>query len=286
VGSSLMDTAKELADDPGSIFYLLASSLPTASHFYLNYVPLQWVTHAQNLLRTSQLGKFKMFSALYGADLAKNKSEPEDQDYYGLGSRSARFSFLLTLTLAFASLSPMIIILGFINFWICRRVYGYLVVFCEIKKPDLGGLFYVTQLECIQVGMFVYIALMSGVLSQRDKTIFPGLIAGVALIYQASSLYKFKTTLRWETLCFKDLKVDDDMDGAAVDSGDTYEQTDLRKEKMEEVLASGAYVGHADHHKKATSHRLLQVAGGALDQTGASDLAESTGVAHYLEGKT
>merc|ERR1719401_3251809 len=61
VGSSLLDTLQQLAEDPGSIFALLADTLPLATHFYLNYLPLQWVTHAQNMMRTSQLGKFKVF---------------------------------------------------------------------------------------------------------------------------------------------------------------------------------------------------------------------------------
>merc|ERR1719440_1148910 len=70
VGSSLLDTLEELAEDPTSIFYLLATTLPTASHFYLNYLPLQWVTHAQNLMRTSNLFKFKAFTKLFGEAFA------------------------------------------------------------------------------------------------------------------------------------------------------------------------------------------------------------------------
>merc|ERR1719401_2752785 len=136
IGSSLLDTLQELAEDPTSIVYLLASTLPLATHFYLNYLPLQWVTHAQNMMRFANLFKFKSFSALFGEAIAVKKAEPEDQDYYGLGSRSARFTFMLTLTLSFCSLSPLITILGFVNFWVCRKSYGYLCVFCETKKLD------------------------------------------------------------------------------------------------------------------------------------------------------
>merc|ERR1719327_615537 len=89
IGSSLLDTLEELAEDPTSIVYLLASTLPLASHFYLNYLPLQWVTHAQNMLRTSNLFKYHMWSRLLGTPIGITKGEPEDQDYYGLGSRSA-----------------------------------------------------------------------------------------------------------------------------------------------------------------------------------------------------
>merc|ERR1712014_331282 len=76
IGSSLLDTLEELAESPTSIVYLLASTLPTASHFYLNFLPLQWVTHAQNMLRTSNLFKFKMWSKLLGTPFAIKKAEP------------------------------------------------------------------------------------------------------------------------------------------------------------------------------------------------------------------
>jgi len=213
IGSSLLDTLEELAEDPTSIVYLLASTLPLATHFYLNYLPLQWVTHAQNMLRTANLFKFKMNSALFGEAVAVKKAEPEDQDYYGLGSRSARFTFMLTLTLSFCSLSPLITILGFINFWVCRKCYGYLCVFCETRKPDLGGFFYVSQLTHVSEGLFIYIILMTGVLLERDLTAWPGLIAASGLIFQYISYNRFKTTFRWQNLCFEDLK--------ALDSGET-----------------------------------------------------------------
>merc|ERR1719356_2267576 len=210
IGSSLLDTLEELAEDPTSIVYLLASTLPLASHFYLNYLPLQWVTHAQNMLRTANLFKFKAFSVLFGEAVAVKKAEPEDQDYYGLGSRSARFTFMLTLTLAFCSLSPLINILGFVNFWMCRKAYGYLCVFCETKKPDLGGNFYVSQLMHVQQGLYIYIVLMTGVLLERDLTMWPGMIAASGLIFQYVSYTRFVSTFRWQNLCFEDLKSYDD----------------------------------------------------------------------------
>merc|ERR1719356_1596403 len=110
IGSSLLDTLEELAEDPTSVVYILASTLPLATHFYLNYLPLQWVTHAQNMLRLANWFKFKAFSTIFGTAAAVKMAEPEDQDYYGLGSRSARFTFMLTLTLTFCTLSPLITI--------------------------------------------------------------------------------------------------------------------------------------------------------------------------------
>merc|ERR1712187_709897 len=197
----------------GSIVYLLASTLPLASHFYLNYLPLQWVTHAQNMLRLANFFKFKAFSAALGEAVAIKKSEPEDQDYYGLGSRSARFTFMLVWVLSFCSLSPLITILGFVNFWMCRKVYGYLCVFCEIKKPDLGGNFYMSQIMHVSEGLFIYVVLMTGVLAERDLSAWPGMIAASGLIYQYIAYGRLKNNFRWESLCFDDLMTMDEGKG-------------------------------------------------------------------------
>lgn len=205
IGSSLIDTTKEIAEDPFSVFSLLAETLPLATHFYLSYLPLQWAGHAQNLLRLVNLFKFQALRVVYGKAAASQKCEPEDQDYYGIGSRSARFAFMLTMTLSLCSLSPVIVLLGFVNFWMCRTVYGYLCVFSESKKADLGGVFFVAQLRHVQQGLFIYIILMTGVLMQRDRDWWPGMLAAGGLIFQYISYSKFQSTFRWETLSFEQL---------------------------------------------------------------------------------
>ncbi|CAE7721228.1 RSN1, partial [Symbiodinium pilosum] len=80
--------------NPTSIFPLLASSLPTATHFYLNYIPVQWGTHYMNMLRYVNLAKYLGYRKVCSDDKARERAEPEDQDYYGMGSRSARHTLM------------------------------------------------------------------------------------------------------------------------------------------------------------------------------------------------
>lgn len=205
VGSSLIESLDEVAQHPAVIFYLLASTMPYATHFYLNFVPLNWVSHAQALLRPVQFFKFEAFKALYGEELGKELSEPEDQDYYGIGSRCARHSFFLALVLVYCQLTPLIIALGIVNFVVIRVVYGYLITYAEVRKPDLGGVFWVTDLRNIQRCMPIYIVLMSGVLLARDATKWPCLIAGSSFLYWYRSYSRFPSTFRWESLCMENL---------------------------------------------------------------------------------
>jgi len=206
VGSSVIDTLDEIIEAPTYIFYLLATTMPFATHFYLNFIPLQWVTHAQNLLRTAPAGKFFFFKTLYGAEQAKQMAEPEDQDYYGIGSRSARHSFILALVLVFCTLTPLINLLGFVNFFVSRLVYGYLIPFAEIRKPDLGGAFWVTNLMNVQRTMAIFICLMTGVLCFRfEISAYPCMIAAASGVYWYISFSRFQGTFRWESLCLDDL---------------------------------------------------------------------------------
>merc|ERR1719174_2387875 len=118
-----------LVESPVDAFGVLAESMPQATHFYMNFLVLQWVTHAMNLVRYTQLGKFLMWRKILGEDEGKKKAEPEDQDYYGIGSRSARFTINLCIGIVFGTLSPPINLLTWVNFYVCRMVYGYLIPF-------------------------------------------------------------------------------------------------------------------------------------------------------------
>merc|ERR1719183_3522235 len=112
--------------------------MPYATHFYMNFMVLQWVTHVQNILRLSQFVKFKIFSRIYDEEQARQMAEPEDQDYYGMGSRSARFTINLSIGIVYGTLSPPICLLTFVNFAVCRLSYGYLFPYAESRKFDLG----------------------------------------------------------------------------------------------------------------------------------------------------
>jgi len=235
VGSSLLSTVDSLLEDPTSIFKLLATTLPTASHFYLNLYPAQWATQSMEFMRYVCLTKWIAFNRIYGdEEKAHAKAEPEDQDYYGKGSRSARFTIFLVIATTFCTLSPLMIVLAFIHFALCRLFYGWMFVFAEIPKADLGGPFWHSKLKHVQQGMFIYIVLMAGVLYYRgtdEKTgegpgSMPGFIAGSSLLYMFKSYNRFDRHFHWEMLPFEDIR-DDGTHKKREPRRDTYQQPEL-----------------------------------------------------------
>jgi len=221
VGASLLTRLEALIKSPTSIFHLLASTMPTASHFYLNLFPANWTTHATVLLRHVSYFKFTLWHKIYQSDekadqMARDKA-CEDQDYYGMGSRSARFTIMVVVAVTFCTLSPLMCLLSFINSGLCRLFYGYLFAYAESVKADLGGVFFVSQCRSVLQGLFIYIVLMAGVLFYRgtDKDgngpgILPGIIAGLSMFLAIPTYTRFDRKFHWEDLPFS--KVTETMD--------------------------------------------------------------------------
>merc|ERR1719356_355573 len=72
----------------------------------------------------------------------------------------------LAVAITFCSFSPIITLLGLTDFTILRLVYGYLLTFAESRKPDMGGEFWVNQLNFLYLALLVYSLMMVGVMMQ------------------------------------------------------------------------------------------------------------------------
>jgi len=232
IGTSLLDFLADISKSPFIIFKILADQLPWATHFYMNYLVLQCFTHAMNFTRYVVLSKFIAFKTIWDVDQARQMSEPEDQDYYGIGSRSARFTINMLIGIVFSTLSPLCALLAFTNFAICRLLYGYMIVYAETPKADLGGDFWVTKLKHVQFGCILYCVLMIGVLNFRAATWGPLIIAIPALFFAIWSRDRFDHAFAWEDLPFSEIALDKTGQiDKEIDTTQSYEQPELREDR-------------------------------------------------------
>jgi len=209
LSGSLYIVSRSSLNNPFYAINVLVANLPRCTHFYLGYMAVQWWLLALDLTRLWNVSKFVFLRAIYEEAEAREFCEPEDQDYYGMGGRSARATYNMLIPLVFCSLSPLITLLAFINFVIARLFYAYLFVFAETPKPDLGGVFWVTQLQQLQQGMVIYIVLMLGVLANHGGT-GPVIIAAPSLIYLYYSYRKFGRALYWKSVPFTEVVHDEE----------------------------------------------------------------------------
>jgi len=169
LGRSIIITAVVLVQQPGHIIDLLAASLPSASHFYFNYIILGWFTLAFETIRVSNLCKYLFYKYTHQLpnEVAKEWAEPEDPGSFGMGPRMALAMLFAAITFVFCACSPLIVVPAWIYFCIGRTTYGYLLVYCEVKKPDLGGHFWVEAVKQLFFALILYVLLMTGVLASH-----------------------------------------------------------------------------------------------------------------------
>jgi hypothetical protein len=271
VGTDFFDFADALLTSPFSVFSLLGDSLPYATHYYCNYIVLNWFTHTLNLTRYVQYSKFKGFSALYPEEEAATMCEPEDQDYYGIGSRSARFTTMLFIGIVYGTMSPPVNLLTYVNFYVCRTVYGYTMVFAETKKADLGGVFWATQLAHLYVGLMIYVVCMTGVfycrvhpeapivpgyeeLEQADLEISPPVIvSALAIPYVLWARRKFEEAYNWERLPFSEVFQHKDEGSKKREIGGNYTQPECLPEELQDADVFGS--------SQLASHQAALMAG-------------------------
>eukprot|EP00928_Gymnodinium_smaydae_P046130 TRINITY_DN30730_c0_g1_i1.p1 TRINITY_DN30730_c0_g1~~TRINITY_DN30730_c0_g1_i1.p1 ORF type:complete len:882 (-),score=144.59 TRINITY_DN30730_c0_g1_i1:56-2530(-) len=229
IGQSVLQFLGLLVDHPMSIFQVLSSEMPKTTHFYMSFLVIQWMSHGMNLTRYVNLLKYLAYRKLYDVREAHEKAEPEDQDYYGIGGRSARWTIILLIGVIYGTLSPLMAPLALSVFAVIRVVYGYLIVFAETPKVDLGGVFWVTQLRHLMIGVMIYLVLMIGVLTVRPFSPWPMYFSAPALAVMLI-FYKVFDDLEWEHLPLSELPDNADAkdDAATADAkGSRYVQPEL-----------------------------------------------------------
>ncbi|CAJ1408273.1 unnamed protein product, partial [Effrenium voratum] len=229
IGQGFTQFVSKLADDPLSFPLLLADKMPASTHYYLNFLGLQWVTHAMNLTRYIQCMKFVGLSKIWNDDDARALAEPEDQDYYGMGSRTARFTTNMMVAIIFGTISPLMSFLAWVNFFLCRVFYGYLMIWAESKKQDSGGYFFVAQLHHVFVGLLTYALLMTGMMLRRAPDYVPAGMSILGLVYAVVAYNSFRNDFEWEVLPWEEISQDaDGKDFVPEDSGEKCAQMGLR----------------------------------------------------------
>jgi len=226
IGSSLWASLKAIVQEPITIFQTVAEALPGTSNFYMVYTVLQCTTTVFQLLRLVPLLKFKSASLVCEQERAKELSEPEDQDYNGMGGRTARVTLILATGLIFSTVIPLILPLTCLFFFISRFTYGYLMAFAETKKVDLGGVFWCQALKHMQNSMLIYVVMMSGICYMQAATWYPFWISVSSMAYCYTARMSFEYDLLWESLPFKKV-VEASDESATVSTQRGYVQKEL-----------------------------------------------------------
>jgi len=205
LGYDILGSIALALDRPLLIFERMAANMPNSTILYLNLLVMEWTDDAKQLVRGAVLCKYHLWRQIYTQDQAKDMAEPEDQDYDGIGARSARQTITAAIGIVYGTLSPPLLVICFLNLLLKRIVFGYLLVFAETKKADLGGVFWVTQLRGLFVATGISTSVMTAVLVRRSGPGGPALLALPAVFYSIRSAKAFFDSFSWESLPISDV---------------------------------------------------------------------------------
>lgn len=200
IGRSVLIAVVSLAEDPADLFRLFALSLPGVSHFYMNYLVLDWFSTGIQFIRHGNLLNFWFYRFVrwMKPSVAKSYSEPESPAFFGLGARMGHGVLVATIALVLCTCSPSIILIAWVTMFIGEIVYAYLLFNVETKKADTGGRFWIEVMTQMFLALALYSVLMIGILC-RQKLVGPSMLAALSLVVLFRAYERFQN-LAWERL--------------------------------------------------------------------------------------
>lgn len=206
LGDNIFYSIADLAFNPSFVISWVADNIGVASSFYLRYIPIQWGHLSLTSIRFTNMCRFLYYRRKNNPKLTRQLSEPEDQDLYGIGCRSAFLAYIAVIGLIFCQICPLVGVLACVTFGFCRIMYGYLMVFSEDRKPDLGGEYFVRQLHQIFLGLFIFVFAMIGYFKHRANNTGPATVAAGALLFLTIVYVRYFLGVQWVLLPAEDLR--------------------------------------------------------------------------------
>lgn len=185
VSSGAAAVAYDIIKDPASAPTLLASSLPTASNFYMTYFILQGTASAaDNILSYSDVFEY-LFLERFCTSTPRDKYELYvDMNGISYGKLYPKFTNLLVIALAYACIAPLVVgfaAVGLALYYLCYR-YQFLYV-CQ-SKIDSRGRMYKRALGQMMTGVYLAELCLLGLLGARKGSGQAAMIA-VLLVFTA-----------------------------------------------------------------------------------------------------
>jgi chaperonin cofactor prefoldin len=164
LSSSAASTITAIIDKPSQAMTILAKQLPTASNFYISYLILQGLSIAGGSL-FQVVGLFLYYILGFVLDRTVRKKWAR---FSGLGSMAWGTTFptytnLACITLAYAIISPLILIFAAIAFLMCYVAFCHNLTYCFVESPDSRGMQYPRALFQTFTGIYLGQLCMLGI---------------------------------------------------------------------------------------------------------------------------
>lgn len=156
ITGGLTSVLTDFANNPASIFNILANSLPKASNYFFNYLTVQALSSsASALLQVSPLITWFLLAPILDSTArAKWRRQTTLQDVQW-GSFFPPFTNFAVIGIIYSVIAPMILVFMLVIFALFWLVYCYNVLYVFQFRNDTGGLLFPAAVNQLFVGLYV-----------------------------------------------------------------------------------------------------------------------------------
>ncbi|KAG5362186.1 hypothetical protein CJU90_4880 [Yarrowia sp. C11] len=152
--SSAAATVKAISDDPGSAMTMLSGNLPKSSNFFVSYIMLQALSFPGGaLLQIVALILFKLLGTLLDNTPRKIWTRYNILGSTSWGTVFPVYTLLIVVSIAYAVVSPIILVFAAVGFALIYLVFLNNLVYCEVPA-DGRGIYYSRALRQTLLGVY------------------------------------------------------------------------------------------------------------------------------------
>lgn len=156
LSSSATATVTKILSDSSAVLSILALSLPKSSNFYISYLILQGLTIAGgSLFQVVGLFLYYILGKLFDKSLRKKYARFSGLGTMAWGTTFPSFTLLISITLAFSIISPMILLFASVAMCLVYIAYCHNLTYCFVESPDSRGSHYPKALFQTFTGIYL-----------------------------------------------------------------------------------------------------------------------------------
>ncbi|XBW37964.1 hypothetical protein QEN19_003549 [Hanseniaspora menglaensis] len=156
IASSATSTVTQIIDKPSDAMTLLASNLPKSSNFFVAYIILQGLSGASGVIaQIVGLIVYHLLGMFLDKTVRKQYNRFFSLPSVQFGTTFPVFTNLAVIIFSYALISPIILLFGFVGFFILYVAYLYNFCFVYEQKTDSKGVHYPRALYQTIVGLYL-----------------------------------------------------------------------------------------------------------------------------------
>ncbi|KAJ3206272.1 hypothetical protein HDU67_008288 [Dinochytrium kinnereticum] len=194
LSSTVWTIAGSLVENPGFIFSLLASTLPSGATFFINYIIINIMMFAIELVRPV-IFLYVMFKRWFHKTPRELHELNLETSYLNFGILYPVHLLTFIIVLCYSVIAPLILIPGTIYFAIGYLIYKNQLLYVYVKEWESYGRHWVLGFKRIIIGLIIFQVTMGGIFVTKKAPIaatIPMALIPITLLFYSHCQYAFE----------------------------------------------------------------------------------------------